>query len=63
MIDGKKEYDFKFTDNYGKDVFKILDILRKEYPMSVKRIENADLGFEVTGLIIHSINLSRQIKK
>jgi len=62
-IDKSKEYDFIYTEEYGKGVDDILNILIEEYPLNIKKINKANVGFEVTGLIIHAINYSRQLKE
>jgi len=62
MIDKEKEYSFKYCKNYGRAIDEILLILQEEYPLAVKKIEDANLGFAVTALIIHALNYSYQIK-
>ena len=62
MIKKDKEYDFKYTKKYGRDIDEIIQILREEFPINIKEIENKGLGFAVTSLIIHAVNYARQIK-
>jgi hypothetical protein len=61
MIYAKKEYDFVYTEKYGKEIDEIILVLTKEYPEVFRDIRCKGLIFPVTALIIHAINYSRQM--
>ena len=58
----KEEYGFVWTQEYQDYVDEIIEKIRLEYPLIIKEIDNKSLGFLVHGLLIHTINYSRQIK-
>jgi hypothetical protein len=61
MIDSKKEYGFVWSEEYQREVDTIINCIIKEYPLTINKINDARLGFEVHCLLLHSINLSRQL--